>query len=118
MNAMLLSAAVFNWTVALLFIFLPSLVLGILGINVPDNPVWLHFFSVLVAGFGVGYYLAARSLNENRGIVLCGAIAKSALCVAGIIEVALGNIPWTILLPLAIDLTYAILFFQVLRKNG
>ena len=117
MRAMFYSAALFNLSVVFLFVFATEWTLSLMQITpAPSEPVYLHFFCVLVAIFGMGYFWIAREPDKNRPIIRLGAIGKLSLVVAGVVEVMIGNISWQILIPLAVDLIYSLLFFRALSQ--
>ena len=118
MNKMFFSGALFNWSAALLFILAAHWTLSLFAVTpLPTERVYLDFFAVLVAMFGVGYFWIALDPATNRPIIKLGAIAKLMFVIAGVISVLLGNISWQILVPLAGDLVYAILFLRYLQVH-
>ena len=118
MNKMFFSGALFNWSAALLFILAADWTLSLFGVTpLPTERVYLDFLAVLVAMFGVGYFWIALDPVTNRPIIKLGAIAKLVFVTAGVISVFLDNISWQILIPLAVDLAYSILFISYLQSH-
>ncbi len=109
-------AAWFNWLIAASFIFATNWTLNLWGISpVPESPVYLHFFGILVFMFGVGYFWISRDPVANRPLIKLGAIGKLLLVGVGVIDVLLGFVSWQVLMPLSFDLLFSVLFFLALR---
>lgn len=118
MRAMFYSAAIFNWVMAVWFGFFVESLFGLLSITpVPTEPVMLQWFSIVVFGFGIGYFWIAQDMVKNRQIMLLGGVAKMLLVATGVLNVIFGMISWQVLLPLSIDFIYALLFFAVYRST-
>ena len=114
---MFLSAACFNWLVAIALVVDIDLLFGIFGVApVPTEELFLHFFATVVFVFGIAYYWIANDVIANQALIRVGAIAKMVLVCVGIIDVALGIVSWQILILLSVDLVYSLLFFNVLRQ--
>jgi len=117
MNKMLLSAAIFNWAVAASFILMSEFSLSILGLESSNAALlFLHFTAVLVFFFGVFYYFAAGNFSVWVGSIRVSAIAKITLAAVGTVDVILGIASWPILVPLACDVFFGILFLRALRS--
>lgn len=114
---MFISAACFNWLVAIALVVNVELLFGVFHVEpVPDNLLFLHFFSALVFIFGIGYYWIANDILTNRPLIRIGAVGKLVLVCVGGVDVALGIVSWQILILLSVDLVYSLLFFRVLRQ--
>jgi len=117
MKALFISAAAFNWIAAVVFVFASDWTLAILSLEPsPTALLFLHLFSTLVFLFGIAYYRAATDLAGQAEVIKLGGIAKLALVVVAALDVVLGVVSWPILVPLAGDLVYGLLFFKALSR--
>ena len=74
-------------------------------------------FSVCVLLFGVGYFIVARDILQNHGIVVLGILGKAGVLVAFPLRFIEGQAtPW-ILIPAAVDGTLALLFIIFLARR-
>ncbi|MCO4756935.1 MAG: hypothetical protein KC477_02890 [Oceanospirillaceae bacterium] len=116
---LLFSAALFNWSVAIVFLLAYQPVFHTIGLSpVPHNPIYLHLFACLVALFGVAYYWASQDLMNNRNLVLLGVIGKLSVFILPLMYYLLGYISWQLPALASVDLIYAILFINVLRHTA
>lgn len=110
-------AAIYNLVVGLLFIALSPLadsLLPMIGMEVPPSLIFLHAFFGLASFFGIGFYIVAKNIDKNHGIVLLGTIGKLYVFTLFLIYFILG---YTNFLPLPIaigDLIFACLFIEFL----
>ncbi|RRJ83217.1 hypothetical protein [Aestuariirhabdus litorea] len=119
MKRLLLSAACFNWSVALLFVVDIQWTFTLLGIKpVPSEPLFVELFATLVFCFGIGYFWASRDPRAGAPLIRLGAWSKLILVLVGGLEVVRGLVSWPLLLPLAVDLFYALVFFGLLQRLG
>lgn len=117
MKAMFISAAWFNWIAAIVFGFAGEWILPVFSMEPsPAALFFIHLFCVLVFVFGIGYYRAATDLAGQASVIKLGAIAKMAIVVVATVDVLLGLVSWPILVVLAGDLVYALLFFRALSR--
>jgi hypothetical protein len=117
MNRMLLSGAIFNWAIALAFLFAIAPLFQLMQIApIPGERLFVDLFAVLVFVFGIGYYWAARDVAGNRPILRLAMWAKLAIFVLVPIEVLAGQISWPILIPSTVDGIYALLFWRLLHR--
>jgi hypothetical protein len=117
MRAMFVSAALFNWTAAIVFVFASDWVLALLSLeSSPTALLFLHLFFTVVFLFGIAYYRAATDLEGQAEVIKLGGAAKLALFVVATLDVALGVVSWPILVPLSGDLVYGLLFFKALSR--
>lgn len=75
-KAFFLLGAVFNWAITVAWFFAYPWVFPLLGIEIPDNPMFMQLFSVLAFVFGIGYYLVSINPIANRDIALMGIVGK------------------------------------------
>ncbi len=117
MKTMFISAAWFNWVAAIVFGFASEWILPLLSMEPsPTALFFIHLFCVLVFVFGFGYYRAATDLAGQAPVIRLGATAKLALVFVATVDVVLGLVSWPILVVLAGDLVYALLFFRALSR--
>jgi len=113
-------AALWNFSAALLFIFMGMFNHTLLGYFlkiIPENFIWFYSFLALVTGYGMGYYWAGQDVHKNRDIIKMGVFGKSMVfilflkaCLAGAITIfALGAG--------IVDLIFTVLFINVLIKT-
>lgn len=112
------SAAMFNWFVALVFLFSYQSAFKLLGITpIPDNPIYLHLFAILVAMFGWAYYQAGKDFTANRNLIELGTIAKIVVFLLPFGYFLVGLISWQLPLLASVDLLYALLFIRALKAQ-
>lgn len=112
------SAALFNWSVAITFLFAYQPMFELIGISpVPQNPIYLHLFACLVAIFGLAYYWAGKDLKKNRNLVRLGIIGKLIVFALPLAYWLAGHISWQLPALASADLIFAILFTNALRQN-
>lgn len=89
----------------------------LMGISKPDVNLPLQLVGILVALFGVGYWLVASNPIENRNILMLGFWSKALGSVLGIYYVALGKLPPVFLAMLFVsDLVYLPPFILILLR--
>lgn len=117
MRNMFISAAWFNWMIAVALLTNVDAVFSLFNIHpLPGNQLFVHFFSVVVFAFGIAYYWISRDMTANSPLIKFGALAKMMLVGMGITDVLLGIVSWQILILLPVDLIYSILFIAALRN--
>jgi hypothetical protein len=69
-----------------------------------------------VLTFGLGYYLVYRDMYGNRGIVILGAVGKSAFAAVFLYSFVAhpGQAPLLFLIPVIGDLVFVVLFLMFL----
>lgn len=113
-----LSAALFNWAVAITFLFAYQPVFNLIGLSpVPQNPIYLHLFACLVAAFGLAYYWISQDFQKNRNLVKLGIIGKLTVFALPLAYCLASSISWQLPALASVDLIFAILFANALRKN-
>lgn len=117
MKAMFISAAWFNWVAAVVFGFASERVLPIFSMeSSPTSLFFIHLFCTVIFFFGIAYYRAATDMLGQAPVIRLGAAAKLALVFVATVDVFLGLISWPILIVLAGDLVYALLFYMALSR--
>jgi hypothetical protein len=113
---MFMSTAWYNWTVAVVCGLGYRTLFPALGITpMPESPLYFHLFLAAVALFGYAYWRVSRDLTQ-RALAEVGAIGK--LLVFGIVFAywVAGVASWHLLALGSVDLVYAILFVDFLRR--
>src|SRR5262245_40623543 len=88
-----------------------------LGIPKPEIMLFVQLVGILVALFGVGYFLVAINPVENRNLLLLGFLSKALGSVLGIAYVSLGKLPPSFLVVLFFsDVMYLPPFLVILRR--
>ena len=122
MSFVLKFAGVYNVVAGLMMIIAYHEGYRALEIAKPQLVLPIQLVGMMVALFGVGYWIVALRPVENRNILLMGFLSKLLGPMLAIMHVAEGNLPWTILPVLFFaDLIYLVPFwviYQRLRKLG
>ncbi|TFG19011.1 MAG: hypothetical protein EU533_07175 [Promethearchaeota archaeon] len=87
------------------------------GVAVPSSMIWLQLSLFLILIFGIGYILVSRDMENNRGLVFTGALAKLTFFIIALTYYILGDVNLLIVLLGGIDLIMVILFIEFLLKN-
>lgn len=112
------SAAMFNWLVALVLLFGYQPAFELIGLTpIPDHPIFLHLFAVLVAIFGFAYYKAGKDFETNRNLIELGSIAKLIVFAMALGYFLSGTISWQLPLLASVDLIYSLLFIRALTAR-
>ncbi|MFN0055339.1 MAG: hypothetical protein ACKV0T_24600 [Planctomycetales bacterium] len=89
----------------------------IIGMPQPEIQFPIQLVGILVALFGVGYYLVARHPLENRTVLLLGFWSKFLGSCLGTGYILLGKLPWRFALVfLFADVIYLPPFYLILRR--
>lgn len=92
----------------------------LLGLSKPELVLPVQLLGIIVAIFGVGYWIAAREPVENRNVLLLGLLSKTLGPLAAMYYIAAGKLPLAFLLVLVVsDLAWvppmAIIFARARR---
>ena len=88
----------------------------LLGLDKPDLVMPLQLVGILVALFGVGYWMVARDPLLNRNVLVLGFWSKALGSVLGIVYVLRGQLPAVFLVVLFFaDIVYLLPFFLINR---
>jgi len=112
-----LISAIWNFIIGLVFIVLSPLadsLVPMFGMEVPPSLVFYHSFFGFVIVFGIGFYLVARDINKNHGIVVLGAIEKFYVFILFLIYFVLGYSNFLPILFVIVDLIFGCLFVEFL----
>ena len=73
-------AAIWNWILAIGFLILPRIDIGLFSLAGPMDPpntlLWFDSFFGFVFLFGIGYYFISKSTTENHGLIKIVIIEK------------------------------------------
>lgn len=117
MKFVLRFVAVFNVLAGLHMIIGYHETYKMIGMNKPDIHFPIQLVGILVALFGVGYYMVARHPLENRNILLLGFWSKFLGSCLGTAYVVTGRLPWTfVLVYFFADIIYLPPFYLILRR--
>ena len=113
-------AALWNFSAALLFVFMAMFSHKLLGffLNIiPESFLWYYLFLALVFGYGLGYYWTGQDVRMNRNIIKMGIIGKMLVFILltggwlnGVVTILAAGAG-------AVDLVFTILFIQVLIRT-
>ena len=115
-----LIGAIWNLIVGLGFIVLSPLaesLIPMFDMELPPSLVFYHAFFGYVIVFGIGFYLVARDINKNHGIVVLGAIEKLYVFILFLIYFVLGYSNFLPILFVIVDLIFACLFVEFLISS-
>jgi len=88
-----------------------------MGVAKPDLNLPIQLVGVLVALFGIGYWMVASHPVDNRNVLMLGFWSKLLGSVLGIYYVAVGKLPPIFLVVLFFaDVIYLPLFYLILRR--
>jgi len=110
-------AALYNIINAIIFIIISIMatdMFSTFGVEIPPSMVWLQLSLILILIFGIGYIIVSRNLEENHGIVIIGAIAKTMFFLLSILYFVLGDINILIVLLGSVDIITVVLFVEFL----
>ena len=111
-----LSAAWWNWLVALLSLFADKEIRSFLRMPPLIDSLDLHLSASCTCLLGIGYYWVSKDVSRNHAIAKLGMIGKLgvfAIFVGHLIE---GDIPFALATPAVIDLIFAVLFLEFLLR--
>lgn len=118
---MFLIAGVYNVIVGIMFIvltafFLP-LAVSMFEVEEPPSLYFAHSFFVLVAIFGIGFYLVSIDIDKNHGIALMGVILKYLMVLVYIIYMVKGEIGVIGSIIIIADFIFGCLFLEFLINH-
>ena len=117
MRFVLKFAGVYNVVAGLLMIVAYHEGYRALAIAKPQLVLPIQLVGMMVALFGVGYWIVALHPVENRNILLMGFLSKLLGPLLAMMHVAEGDLPWTILPVLFFaDLIYLVPFWIIYRR--
>jgi hypothetical protein len=109
-------AAVWNLGAAATLIFNPEFLLARLNVSDPDARLLARSFASSVTAWGIGYALIAFDRKRFRDFAWLGAISKTIFFVVYATAYFGGRISFSAFIPALVDLAFAILFVEFLRR--
>ncbi len=117
MNFILRFAAIYNLCAGLLMVFFTRVTYWLIGMHPPELDFPMQLVGILVALFGVGYYLVAKNPIENRHLLTLGCFSKGLGSLLGLWYMILGELPWRFLPVLFVsDIAYLFPFAIIIRR--
>lgn len=112
------TAALFNWSVVLAFLFFNEQLTLLLGLDpsTGTNLAMRDLALVLIATFGGAYFFAALEPVRGRPYIVLGAIGKALAALTVYAHWTLGHIGWQLPALLVGDVIYSLLFIHLLRR--
>ncbi|MFX1485401.1 MAG: hypothetical protein ACFFCP_19685 [Promethearchaeota archaeon] len=114
---MFLTAALWNWILAIIFFVLPRLdeeYFTATGLVIPNTLLWFDSFVGLVFIFGIGFFLVSQNMMENHGIIKMAVCEKSWVFVAGLAWFFWGQASILVVMFVTVDLFFGVLFVEEL----
>jgi hypothetical protein len=111
-------AAAWNLSAAVTLIFNPDLLLAGLAINDLNARLLARSFASSVTTWGIAYALVAFDRKRFRDFAWLGAISKTIFFVVYAVAFFGERITFTAFIPALVDLVFAILFFEFLRRTS
>jgi hypothetical protein len=94
----------------------PDFTFGLYDMNRPGSLFPYDAFFAIIISFGIGYLIVSDDLEKDHGLVKIGILTKIAVFISMVIAVILKHANLLLLLVGMIDLTFAILYIEFLRK--
>ena len=113
---MFVSAAIFNWSAAILFVglfYVSQEHLGML-IKIPEQTLWFFCWFMAVFAFGFGYYFVAQDVLRNRDIIKLGCFGKAMFFLLTFNAWQEGDVSTIAFCLVVGDAIFTVLFAQVL----
>ena len=109
-------AAIWNWILAVGFLILPRIDIGYFSIAGPVAPpptlLWFDSFFGLVFAFGLGFYFISKNTTENHGLIKISIFEKTWVFVMGLYYFLIAQASIWVVVVVAGDLLFGILFFE------
>ena len=111
-------AAAWNLGAAATLVFNPDFLLARLSVNDPDARLLARSFASSVTAWGIGYALVAFDTKRFRDFAWLGVISKSIFFTVYAAAFFAGRISFAVFIPALVDLAFAILFVEFLRRTS
>jgi len=111
-------AAAWNLGAAMTLIFTPDFLLARLAVNDGNARLLARSLASSVATWGIGYALVAFDRKRFRDFAWLGAISKTIFFTIYAEAFLGGRISFVAFIPALLDLTFAILFIEFLRRTS
>jgi len=109
-------AAIWNWVLAVGFLILPRIDIDYFAIAGPVAPpptlLWFDSFFGLVFAFGLGFYFISMSITDNYGLIMISVFEKTWVFVMGLSYFLLAQASIWVIVVVAGDLLFGILFIE------
>jgi hypothetical protein len=112
------TAGLFNVVVGMSVFLAPVATARLLGITLPESPLFMHLAMWLVLVLGIGYWLTALHPERNRDLMLVGGVGKLIVLPLMLSAWRRGDVGASAVLAGAGDLVFALLFFDVMRRTA
>ncbi|MFM8218190.1 MAG: hypothetical protein ACKOGA_15125 [Planctomycetaceae bacterium] len=117
MKFLLRFAAWFNLGAGLHMLILYHETYKVIGMPKPESHFPIQLVGLLVALFGLGYYLVAKHPVRNRQLLLLGFLSKALGSCLGLAHIALGKLPPRFFLVFFFaDIIYLPPFWHIYRR--
>ncbi|HYC22205.1 MAG TPA: hypothetical protein VEI94_05855 [Candidatus Bathyarchaeia archaeon] len=110
-------AGIFNIAFGSLAFLAPRLTTRLLGIDRPDNPLFMDLAVWMVIVLGIGYCLVGLSPERNRDLMLVGALGKILVLPLMLSAWGRGDVGLPGVTTGVVDFVFALLFFDVMRRT-
>jgi len=111
-------AAVWNLGVAATLVFNPDFLLAKLSVNDPNARLLARSLASSVTAWGISYALIAFDRKRFRDFAWLGAISKTIFFTIYAAAFFGGRISFAAFIPALVDLVFAILFVEFLRRTS
>src|SRR5215470_3410910 len=111
-------AAAWNLGAAMTLIFNPDFLLARLSVNDPAARLLARSFASSVTTWGIGYALVVFDRKRFRDFAWLGAISKTIFFTVYAAAFFGGRISFAAFIPALVDLVFAILFVEFLRRHN
>ncbi|MEK6968576.1 MAG: hypothetical protein AABX51_08175 [Nanoarchaeota archaeon] len=117
-----LLAAIYDFTLGLIFAFFHVQIFNYLGIPVPSDTQYLIGGALLIALFGVAFYFVYKSIDKNKDLYKMGIMFKALYVILALyfyfIVQSAHLIFFLFAIPDAIILVPLVLFYKKVYPNG
>ena len=96
----------------------PDFTFWLFGINRPGVLFPFDAFFAIIISFGIGYLIVSNDLTKDHTLVKVGILTKIVVFISMVIAVVSKQANFLLLAVGLIDLTFAILYIEFLRKFG
>ncbi len=111
-------AAVWNLGAAATLVFNPEFLLARLDVNDPGARLLARSFASSVTAWGIGYALIAFDRKRFRDFAWLGVLSKTIFFTVYAAAYFGGRISFAAFIPALVDLAFAILFVEFLRRTS
>lgn len=112
---MFLSAAFWNWILAIAFLTLPRISMDyfyVAGPYIPESMLWFDSFMGLIFAFGIGFYLVSLNPRENHGLIKMAVFEKVWVFIIGLSNFLTATASIWVFAVVLGDLIFGLLFIE------